>query len=359
MRPLSGQLLFCGLLALLLCRSASSGQSAAFEELRLAADEPPAQTLTLPPEPTPTPLPTPTPQPAPTPTPEPTPTPDPTPTPAPAVTRTPQPAEPAGVPGTAGRTTTRGTGEPTPSAPRPPAPSEAPPPGTAEASPQGTGERAPEPAPQTSPRVSPEPEPASDVAPAAPGSSPQPAPPQPEGRRDENQARYRAALENTFLPELNRLSLGQKAEFVEAHNHWRSAVGVPPLAWAEDLAAIAAGWAKSLGDKNCTMQHSSREARKGTGENLYWASARNWSDGRKEVQAVEPQQVVDSWGGEIKDYDHGSNRCRGGRMCGHYTQVVWKTTREVGCARRVCADSTQVWVCNYRPAGNYVGRRPY
>jgi pathogenesis-related protein 1 len=380
-RPRSGQFLLCGLLALLACRSASSGQGAV-EELRLAADEPPSQTLTLPPEPTPTPSPTRTPEPTPTPNPEPTPRPDPTPAPAPAVTQTPEPTAAPSDTGTAGQTTPpRRTGEAASGAARRRPPYEAPP-GTPEASPQGTREGVRGSAPQPrqvppAPEVAPAPGgspapgtvPASGAAPApgppapdsapAPAGSSQPGPPQPEGRRDDNQARYRAALENTFLPELNRLSLGQKAEFVDAHNYWRNAVGVPPLAWAEDLATIATGWAKALGDKNCAMQHSSREARNGTGENLYWASARSWSNGRKEVQGVEPKQVVDSWGGEIKDYDYADNRCRAGRTCGHYTQMVWKGTREVGCARRVCADSTQVWVCNYRPAGNYVGRRPY
>lgn len=330
-RPVFRGLPIFGLLALLACRPASSAPGDGFDEPRLAADEPPAQTLTLPPEPTPPPAPTPTPQPLPTPTPEPTPRPDPTPTPAPAVTQTPPAAEPEGGTGTTGATTPGRSGEAAPGAVRRPARDQALAPGTPEASPRGTGE--------------------GDASPP---------PPPPEGRRDENQARYQAALENTLLPELNRLSLAQKAEFVEAHNGWRSAVGVPPVAWADDLAQIAADWAKKLGDdKSCTMEHSRRDDRKGTGENLYWASARRWNDGRKEVQAVQPKQIVDAWGSEVKDYDHGRNRCLAGRMCGHYTQVVWKSTREVGCARRVCANSTQVWVCNYRPAGNYVGRSPY
>jgi PadR family transcriptional regulator len=48
--------------------------------------------------------------------------------------------------------------------------------------------------------------------------------------------------------------------------------------------------------------------------------------------------------------------CRG--VCGHYTQIVWSNTREVGCG--VARDSNrEVWVCNYNPPGNWIGERPY
>ena len=39
---------------------------------------------------------------------------------------------------------------------------------------------------------------------------------------------------------------------------------------------------------------------------------------------------------------------------GHYTQIVWRTTREVGCAK---AEGRQFdfLVCRYYPAGNVIG----
>ena len=146
---------------------------------------------------------------------------------------------------------------------------------------------------------------------------------------------------------------------VESHNVWREAVGVKEkLVYSNELAASAQDWANKLKKNNqCKMQHS---AANGYGENLYWASAINWSDGRKELQKVTPKQVVDSWGNEKADYDYVSNRCKPGKMCGHYTQVVWKDTRKVGCAVAVCEDTRQqVWVCQYKPAGNWVGKKPY
>jgi pathogenesis-related protein 1 len=77
------------------------------------------------------------------------------------------------------------------------------------------------------------------------------------------------------------------------------------------------------------------------------------------VQEVRPSFVVDVWGRESADFQIEANACLPGRACGHYTQIVWRTTREVGCALRVCSAKDQVWVCQYQPAGNYLGQRPY
>lgn len=155
------------------------------------------------------------------------------------------------------------------------------------------------------------------------------------------------------------LDAAPQKEILKAHNGWRHAVGVPPLRWANDLEVAAQRWAKHLADQGCAMEHSSAKARQNTGENLFWASPLRWSDGRSEMQKLPPAKVVDSWGDERDDYDHARNACRSGRVCGHYTQVVWRNTRELGCAMQQCSDRAQIWVCRYRPAGNWVGQRPY
>lgn len=147
---------------------------------------------------------------------------------------------------------------------------------------------------------------------------------------------------------------------ITAHNKWRAKVGVTEkLSYSPTLAGMAQGWADNLKRSNrCRMRHSKPDGQ--YGENLYWASALTWSDGRKELQKVSPEQVVDSWGSEEADYDYANNRCLPEKMCGHYTQVVWRTTTAVGCAVALCEDSLeQVWVCRYQPAGNLVGSKPY
>ncbi len=148
--------------------------------------------------------------------------------------------------------------------------------------------------------------------------------------------------------------------FIVVHNKWRAKAGIKEkLRYSATLAVSAQAWADNLMQTNhCQMRHSKPDGK--YGENLYWGSAMNWSDGRKELQNISPEQVVDSWGGEKADYDYASNSCTPGKMCGHYTQIVWHTTTSVGCAKAVCEDiQTQVWVCQYQPAGNWVGNKPY
>ena len=148
--------------------------------------------------------------------------------------------------------------------------------------------------------------------------------------------------------------------FVGMHNKWRAEAGVKErLSYSSILAESAKAWADNLKQTNhCQMRHSKPSGQ--YGENLYWASAITWSDGRKELQKVTPDKVVNSWGSEKSDYDYSDNQCTQGKMCGHYTQMVWRTTKTFGCAKAVCEDTQeQVWVCQYQPAGNLVGRKPY
>lgn len=143
------------------------------------------------------------------------------------------------------------------------------------------------------------------------------------------------------------------SEMVAAHNIWRAQVGVEGVTYSETLAASAQAWADNLKTtRNCNMQHSHGKE----GENLYWAGA--WSNGP--AQDVKSKEVVDAWASEQKDYSYASNSCAAGKVCGHYTQVVWKNTTTIGCGMAQCDNpKNQVWVCQYLPAGNWVGEKPY
>jgi len=131
-------------------------------------------------------------------------------------------------------------------------------------------------------------------------------------------------------------------EMLAAHNAVRSKVGVPPLAWSEDLAHLAQNWADTL-LANGKFEHRPNNP---YGENIYEATGFH----------ATPADVVGMWAAEASHYDYKTNRCRG--VCGHYTQVVWRDTKQTGCgvarnARR------EVWVCDYEPPGNIISHRPY
>lgn len=147
-----------------------------------------------------------------------------------------------------------------------------------------------------------------------------------------------------------------EARMVEAHNKWRAEVGVPGIGYSKKLASSAQAWADQLKNTHdCNMKHSAGAA----GENIFWQSAVIWSDGRRELRHVAPKEVVDSWGNEKKHYNHANNDCAPSEACGHYTQVVWKNTTSVGCGMAVCGNQNQIWVCQYSPAGNQAGQKPY
>lgn len=136
---------------------------------------------------------------------------------------------------------------------------------------------------------------------------------------------------------------------LEAHNIERAEVGLPPLVWNENLVRDAASWADHLARRNL-FDHASPEIRRGQGENLWRGTRDRWS----------PWEMIGFFASE-KRYFHPGNfpdvsRTGNWGDVGHYTQIIWPETREVGCAIiRTAAD--EVLVCRYWPAGNIWGQR--
>ncbi|KID86053.1 Allergen V5/Tpx-1-related protein [Metarhizium guizhouense ARSEF 977] len=133
-------------------------------------------------------------------------------------------------------------------------------------------------------------------------------------------------------PTEKRQSGDFKGEMLAAHNFFRSQHGADPLTWDDGLANKAQKWAQG-----CKFQHSNGDS----GENLAANSAPGtWGS------------FVNMWGSERKSYSWDNPGFSSGT--GHFTQVVWKATKTVGCGQFSCSGSLGVYVvCNYDPPGNY------
>ena len=138
------------------------------------------------------------------------------------------------------------------------------------------------------------------------------------------------------------------AELLDAHNAERDEIGAPRLQWSQRLAKDAQLWAARLAREG-RMRHASQDERRGAGENLWTGSAGDYSATfMVRAFAEEKRHFRD---GRFPDISRTGNW----RDVGHYTQVVWSGTKEVGCA--VARNNRDDFlVCRYWPAGNIYGQ---
>jgi uncharacterized protein YkwD len=135
-----------------------------------------------------------------------------------------------------------------------------------------------------------------------------------------------------------------------AHNGERVELGLQPLTWSSALAQSAQGWANYLASSK-RFEHAPEDATNPEGENL-WAGTKGY---------YSPEAMVGAWVREKRYFRVGvfPNNSSTGRVedVGHYTQVIWRSTSEVGCAEASTKDE-DILVCRYAEAGNYRGERP-
>lgn len=140
----------------------------------------------------------------------------------------------------------------------------------------------------------------------------------------------RAATHTVAVPTMYR-------GILERHNAYRARHGLPKLKWNRAAATAAASWAR-----NCQFQHESQSK---YGENLYAV----W--GMSDVlRALD--NAARAWYEELKYYRY--DRAGFSMNTGHFTQVVWKNTKRLGCAAKQCGSMLLV-VCRYDPPGNVIG----
>merc|ERR1711988_217619 len=165
----------------------------------------------------------------------------------------------------------------------------------------------------------------------------------------------------------NSLSATQQAA-LDKHNEYRMALqsgavaGQPcatdmqSMTWDTKLASIAQAHA----DKCIWGHNAARSSDYGAaggsgyvGENLGAGSG-----------SYSYANAITSWWSEHSGYNYDTSACS--NVCGHYTQMAWATSTQVGCGIKTCStaqglswSSATIVVCNYSPGGNLIGKSPY
>ncbi|KAF7355608.1 SCP domain-containing protein [Mycena sanguinolenta] len=131
--------------------------------------------------------------------------------------------------------------------------------------------------------------------------------------------------------------------YLDSHNEVRVFHGAAHLVWNDTLADAASGWAQT-----CQISHSDGTLLNGTpyGENIVAGT------GHFPIATAMNQFTLDE-----SDYTSGSE------VLNHFTQVVWQSTTQLGCAVASCdgifdpsLGSASYYVCLYYPAGNVIGQ---
>ncbi|XP_060087503.1 peptidase inhibitor 16 [Heteronotia binoei] len=144
-----------------------------------------------------------------------------------------------------------------------------------------------------------------------------------------------------------------KKLIVDLHNQYRSKVSPPAadmlkMSWDPELETFAKDYATK-----CIWEHN--KERGWRGENLFAMTG-----------DLTVKTAVEDWYNEYQHYNMTTLTCAEGEMCGHYTQVVWASSKRVGCGTEFCKTlevlnetDMHLLVCNYEPPGNVKGRKPY
>ncbi|KAK5994517.1 Protein PRY2 [Cladobotryum mycophilum] len=121
-------------------------------------------------------------------------------------------------------------------------------------------------------------------------------------------------------------------------NVYRDQHNASSLRWNQTLASFASTYlsSPSVGDA-CKFEHSGGPY----GENLA-------------IGYPNATASVEAWGNEREKYNF--NDPGFSHETGHFTQLVWKDTTDVGCDRKLCGTKGWYLICEYWPRGNVGGR---
>lgn len=183
---------------------------------------------------------------------------------------------------------------------------------------------------------------AETAAPSAPAAAPVPESP-----------KTGQAPASGSAPVNSPISSDYKQGILDSHNNHRANHSAPDLTWSDSLASIAQQIASS-----CVYAHDTQTGGGGYGQNI--GAGAPGSD----IPAMITNQM---YNGEVNLYPGYGGEPNMGNFAqwGHFSQIVWKSTTQVGCFTQHCPGglantgggvSPYFTVCNYSPPGNFGGQ---
>ncbi|XP_054157386.1 uncharacterized protein LOC128955738 [Oppia nitens] len=154
-------------------------------------------------------------------------------------------------------------------------------------------------------------------------------------RRDYYIDREQQIMDNTFV-----------SETLCWHNRFRVKHDVPALTLSYDLVTMAQEWANYLAHTDTFKYRNHQEI----GENLMckWTCHPDFDP--------PGESIVKLWYSEIALYNFNIDPSIMHTLANHFTQIVWKNTKEFGIGKAHTRGGKLIVVANYRPNGNIKGQ---
>ncbi|OAD57066.1 Golgi-associated plant pathogenesis-related protein 1 [Eufriesea mexicana] len=132
------------------------------------------------------------------------------------------------------------------------------------------------------------------------------------------------------------------------HNVYRQRHNVPPLTMSPQLCEYAQTWANHLAHTNTFYYRNDREV----GQNLYCRP------GGAIPTDVTGQDVASYWYSAVKQYDFlkEPDILHANVNAGHFTQLIWASSRYFGVGKARSRSGKIIVVANYQPVGNISGQ---
>ena len=136
-------------------------------------------------------------------------------------------------------------------------------------------------------------------------------------------------------------------DLVTTHNAKRKKHGAKALTKLTALANLCKNTVNTCKKKKGLYHTSDTYKDEPVGQNLYVLGG----------AAPTGKDITEDWYSENKNYNYSTGKAKNNGVIGHFTQLVWKSSKNIGCAYASGTwngfNQSYFVCCNYYPAGNY------